>query len=356
MHHRLGSSFLIVLFLTCSGCQTLGGESELLKNSALPTIKTDFPGNPYKHGKFVGPYRSIQHGGRSLWDYMIWKFDPDRPRDLRETESSTPVVAYSQAEHGARPHLAWLGHATVLLNLQGKTILIDPILKSPRLFHGKRLGDLPVEANQLSVDILLATHAHRDHLDRATVVELQGESMRAFTPLKMGGILRDWRPDLEIQEAGWFQSYRTGLDLEITLLPAYHWSRRSIFDTNAVLWGSYLVTYGDVSIFIAGDSGYGQHFKEIGELFDDIDFAILPIGSYDPAHVHQNSHMTPEEALQAFQDLAADRMIPVHYGTYDLSAEPIAEPLQRLEKEVEERGISANSIDILDIGEVLYLE
>jgi len=159
-----------------------------------------------------------------------------------------------------------------------------------------------------------------------------------------------------VQEAGWYQAYDTGSDISITLLPAFHWSRRSLFDTNSILWGSYLIRTDEVTVFIAGDTGYADHFKEIGRLFDDIDYAILPIGSYEPDHIHKNSHMTPEQALQAFEDLNANTMIPVHYGTFDLSDEPIAEPMERLIQEIKRKAMPPGSVAALAIGEAHYIQ
>lgn len=94
----------------------------------------------------------------------------------------------------------------------------------------------------------------------------------------MEKLLTRWRPDINVREVGWYQTYETESDISITLLPAYHWSRRGLFDTNAVLWGSYLIRTDDVTVFIAGDTGYANHFKEIGTLYNDIEYAILPIG------------------------------------------------------------------------------
>ncbi len=345
---------LIVLPL-CHGCAGMSTNPVFSSNPNLPSVKPEYPGNPYKNGRFVGPYRSVDNGRESTWNYATWKLNPYRKRVPTETSSDTPVVTYDQKAHDHKPHIVWLGHATILLRLNDRSILVDPILNTPRLFHGSRLGRLPVSPNRLSIDFLLATHAHRDHLDKQTVKQLSGSSIKAFTPLKMGKLLRHWRPDISVQEAGWYQTFNTESDISITLLPAYHWSRRNLFDTNAVLWGSYMIRTNEVTIFIAGDTGYADHFKEIGKLFDNIDYAILPIGSYEPDHIHRNSHMTPEEALQAFEDLQATTMIPVHYGTFDLSDEPIDEPLQRLAREIDRKAIPASSVATLAIGEAHYL-
>ena len=348
-------SVVIVLCLLSQSCQSLSTNVLILKNPDLPTVKPAFAGNQYQNGRFVGPLRSVENGAESFWKYIKWKLAPARKRSPRTMTSRTPVVPYEQQAHALFPHIAWLGHATVLLNLNGQSILIDPILATPRLFHGSRLGKLPVLAEQLTVDTILATHAHRDHLDEQTVKKLQGRAIKAFVPLKMGSLLRRWRADIEIQEAAWYQTYDTGTEISITLLPAYHWSRRHAFDTNAILWGSYIVQTGDTTVYIAGDTGYSEHFKEIGMLFGNIDYAILPIGSYAPDHIHRNSHMTPEQAIQAFKDLNAKTMIPVHYGTFDLSDEPVDEPMQRLLREIDRIKLPANSVAILAIGEAHYL-
>ena len=351
--HTLGIFLIIV---QCQGCETISSNPVYLSNPNLSSVKTDFPGNPYKNGRFVGPFRSVDSGVESSWNYASWKLNPYRKRTPTATSSDTPVVSYTQQLHDQKPHIVWLGHATVLLHLNGQSILIDPILATPRLFHGSRLGRLPISPDKLSIDFLLATHAHRDHLDKQTVIQITGPAIKALVPMKMGKLLRRWRSDISVQEAGWYQTYDTASDISITLLPAYHWSRRHLFDTNSILWGSYLIRTADVTVFIAGDTGYAEHFKEIGTLFDDIDYAILPIGSYAPDHIHKNSHMTPEQALQAFKDLNANTMIPVHYGTFDLSDEPIAEPIERLVKEIKRRAIPKSSVAILAIGEAHFVQ
>jgi len=337
------------------GCQLYPAAETHLRNPALPSIKTDYPGNPYKGGKFVGPYRSVNSGGESLWKYLSWKLNPRRPRNSSPQDSKLKVVSYRPAQQQGKPHIAWLGHATVVLSLNNVSILIDPILNSPKLFHGKRLVPLPVAAHQLSPDVLLATHAHRDHLDKKTVQQLESQSLTAFVPLKMGAMVEAWRPNIRVIEAGWYQSIHLESNITVTLLPALHWSRRSLFDTNSMLWGSYLISDDETMVFVAGDTGYADHFKEIGRLYDDIDYAILPIGSYAPRHLHAHNHMTPEEAILAFRDLNAKFLLPVHYGTYDLSDEPIDEPLRRFTAAWQEQQLPPAAALILDVGEVHFI-
>jgi L-ascorbate metabolism protein UlaG (beta-lactamase superfamily) len=197
----------------------------------------------------------------------------------------------------------------------------------------------------------MLSHGHFDHLDLATLRSLKAGQVLA--PLRLGDLVRRANPALGVQEAGWYQRFETGPGLEVTLLPAQHWHRRGLRDFNASLWGSFLVRFGGRSLFFAGDTGYNGHFREIREHAGPVDVALLPIGAYDPPFIMRPSHLDPEEALQAFQDLGAATLVPMHYGTFDLSDEPPGEPLARLRAAVEERGV--RELRVLDVGEVFFL-
>lgn len=341
----LGVLLCYLIFL--SGCQTSSLRPGDRLNPDLNSVKPDYRGNTFDGKRFVGPFSSVGSGAGILWNYFIWKIQGGKA--ARSEVSMVPVQEYINTDE---PHIAWLGHATVLIHINNKTILVDPILGSPRLFHGSRLNEIPVTASELNIDYLLATHAHRDHLDKETVQNLGGENIHALVPLEVDKLLRRWRADIKAQAAGWYQTYSMDSDITITLLPAFHWSRRGLFDTNTMLWGSYMISAGGLTIYVAGDTGYAGHFAEIGKLYD-IDYAFLPIGSYNPTHLHGNGHMTPELAVRAFQDLKAKVMIPVHYGTYNLSAEPINEPEERLK--AIEGTLPVGSIKFLGIGETARL-
>lgn len=343
----------ITVLLMLSGCQSIDLSPEIRLNPELPSVNPDFTGNPFYGNRFIGPFRSVENGTDNLWRYVKWKLSAKKQSHGSSNASTVLVQQYKQSEQSQRPHIAWLGHATILIHINNKTILIDPILTSPRVFHGNRLNPTPVVSSELEIDYLLATHAHRDHLDKQTVVNLGGDNILALVPLEVDKLLHRWRPDLKTQSAGWYQTYNMKSDITITLLPSYHWSRRNLFDTNTMLWGSYMISIGDLSLYIAGDTGYASHFKDIARIYKDIDYAVLPIGSYSPSHIHGNGHLTPEQAVSAYRDLNAKVMIPVHYGTYSLSAVPVNEPLARL------KAISSNlplgSVRILNIGESLPL-
>jgi L-ascorbate metabolism protein UlaG (beta-lactamase superfamily) len=156
-----------------------------------------------------------------------------------------------------------------------------------------------------------------------------------------------------IIEAGWFQNYPKAHAVQITYLPAKHWNRRGLSDLNEMLWGSFMLTHQNQSLYFGADSGMGQHFEIITDLFPNIDYALLGIGAYQPEWFMATAHTSPIEAYEAFQILKAQHMIPMHYGTFDLSDEPIFYPKTELLKLKTEQNI--HSILFPNIGETLSL-
>ena len=320
-------------------------------NPDLATIRPGHPGNRFRHGQFVESYMSS--AGASFWAALKWKLSRNPKRQAkREDVFRLKVRSLTQLPPLDQDCLVWLGHASFLLRVAGKTLLLDPCLKGPRLL--RRLAPVPFEVNGLEVDYVLVSHGHYDHLDQATLKELRGPALTALVPLRLGRLAQAGNPAMAVQEAGWYQRFNTGPELQVTLLPAHHWHRRGLGDYNAALWGSFLVQWQGKSLYFAGDTGYNGHFKEIHDLVGSVDYALLPIGAYDPAFLMQPSHLNPEEALRAFLDLQAGTLIPMHYGTFDLSDEPPGEPLRRLLAAGEQAATGA-AIRPLDVGEVFYL-
>jgi L-ascorbate metabolism protein UlaG (beta-lactamase superfamily) len=147
----------------------------------------------------------------------------------------------------------------------------------------------------------------------------------------MDNILRQWNVKNELQTAGWYQKYNTThTQVEVFFLPARHWSRRGLTDTNKRLWGSFLLQTNDTKIYFSGDTGYGSHLKEVKDLFGDIDYFICGIGAYKPEWFMHPNHISPKDALKAANEMQAKYFVPMHYGTFDLSDEPISEPIKEL--------------------------
>lgn len=259
--------------------------------------------------------------------------------------------------------LTWLGHASFLLRLGGHTVAIDPVL-SPRI-AGARHRLTPPGVDRLPpVDLLLISHNHYDHLDARTV-----RALPRNTPVVVPGGLGRWfrrRGCTNVTELDWWESVRLGPaggdPLEVTFVPAHHWSRRGLFDHCASLWGGWVLTAsgGPVSgarrVYHGGDSGYGPFFAEIGSRCPGIDVALLGVGGYAPRWFMQPVHANPEEAVQAVADVGARAMVPMHWGAFRLSREPVLEPIERTRAAWAAAGRDPTDLWDLAVGESRPLE
>ena len=219
--------------------------------------------------------------------------------------------------------LAWLGHASFLLRLGGLTVAVDPVLSARILGAGQRFTPPGLERLP-PLDLLLISHNHYDHLDAPTLRPLARK-----TPVVVPRGLGLWfrrRGFTDVTELDWWESVQVGA-LEVTFVPAHHWSRRGLFDHCATLWGGFVVTVaGGLRVYHAGDSAYGPFFASIGSRCPGIDVAMLPIGAYAPRWFMRTMHMDPEEAVRAVCDVGARVMVPMHWGTFWPSREPALEP------------------------------
>ncbi|MCL2561323.1 MAG: MBL fold metallo-hydrolase [Rikenellaceae bacterium] len=329
------------------------GEIEWRTNSGLPTLKEGWRGNIVIGGRFRND--SLAEGASSFRDVMRWKLGRNPQRDEKRRDTFRVRVESLGEIPLAENSVVWLGQASFLITVGGVRLATDPCYFDLPL--NRRLVAMPCSADSLPpVDYLLVSHSHRDHFDRRSAEALlrTNPAMEALVPLG-GDRLFSGRAlsGIRRQEAGWYQEYHFADGLRVIFLPARHWGRRGLFDTNRTLWGSFLIIADDVKIFFAGDTGYDRRiFREVRELFGNIDICLLPIGAYSPQFVMKRSHMTPEEAVQAFLDMGGGMLVPMHYGTYDLSDEPLGEPLQRLWLCAAALGIE-NRVKALAVGEIL---
>jgi L-ascorbate metabolism protein UlaG (beta-lactamase superfamily) len=255
----------------------------------------------------------------------------------------------------ASNHIIRLGHSSHLLKLRGKWWLIDPVFgprASPVSWAGPmRFHPPPVALEDVPpIEGLILSHDHYDHLDVPTIEALKDRVQRYFVPLGVGQRLRDWGiPADRIEEFDWWQEGKWG-DIVLTAAPAQHFSGRTLWDRNKTLWASWLIRSAEGRIFYSGDSGYFAGFKEIGARLPGIDIALMENGAYDA--YWPTVHMTPEETVQAFQDLGARTLYLVHNSTFDLAFHGWREPLDRVAALAEQRGIA---LATPEIGEVLTL-
>ena len=220
--------------------------------------------------------------------------------------------------------VTWIGHASFLVQTHGVNLLIDPNW-AKWLKVIKRLKHPGIPLHQLpGIDLVLVTHAHFDHLDRRTLRKI-ADNQPIVVPFEVGNLVHDLGFH-SVHELDYWQTYEHG-PLKITLTPARHWGARMLHDSHRG-FGGYVIEAGGRTIFHCGDTAYFEGFREIGERFA-IDIALLPIGAYDPPSGRE-VHMNPEESVKAFFELGAKTMVPMHYGSFRLSYEPMDEPPNRL--------------------------
>ncbi len=229
--------------------------------------------------------------------------------------------------------VTWIGHASFLIQAEGLSLLIDPnwakwlkVIKRMKL-PGLHLHELP------DIDLVLVTHAHFDHLDRKTLREVAADQP-IVVPFEVGNLVHDLGFH-SVNELHYWETFELG-PLRITLTPAHHWGARLLHDSHRG-FGGYIIEVAGRTIYHCGDTAYFEGFREIGQRHR-IDVALLPIGSYDPPSGRE-VHMNPEEALKAFVELGAKRMVPMHFGTFRLSYEPLHEPPERLMACAREHGL-----------------
>jgi N-acyl-phosphatidylethanolamine-hydrolysing phospholipase D len=316
------------------------------------------PGGPAH--RVSGGFRNLDPtfsppSGWTRWAFIarrIWK-SLTAPRDF-----DTPRMANDGT--GLRlvppvPTITWVGHATLLVQVDGLSVLTDPQWSAragPTSWLGPaRLGPPGVAFQDLPpIAAVVISHDHFDHLDLPTVKRLATTHDPLFL-VPLG--LREWfrgNGMTHVEELDWWQE-REYRGVRFVCVPAQHFSQRSLWDANRRLWASWAIVGSDRRLYFAGDTGYFAGFKEVARRLGPFDVAALPIGAYLPPEIMKRVHLTPEEAVRAFVDLEAKRMLAIHWGTFDLADEPLDEPPARMLAEVRRRDIDAGRAWILKVGE-----
>lgn len=284
-----------------------------------------------------------------------------RPRDPHPSvfPRASPTFVSPRAPENTLT-VTWVGHATFLIQLGGLNILTDPIwserpspipFAGPRRWvpPGARLDALP------PIDIVLVSHNHYDHFDSRTARRLAAmhPAARWLTPLGLGALVRR-KGARHVQELDWWDEARVAT-VAVTCTPAQHWSARGFRDRGKSLWCGWTVRAGSQAVYFAGDTAYFPGFREIGERCGPFSVVLLPIGGYEPRWFMRFVHMSPEEAVRAFVELARDDrrslMVPMHFGTFKMTDEAMDEPPRRLGEAWGEAGLPASQLGILAHGE-----
>jgi len=259
-------------------------------------------------------------------------------------------------------YVAWIGHATFLIKLGNTTIITDPVFEKnmgPLIFGPKRYVDPAINLKEIpQVNLFLLTHNHYDHLSTRTIKKFPYKKTKVLAPLKLGKYFTSNSFE-DVSEMDWYDEIKVN-DIKITFLPAVHWSKRSLWDTNKTLWGNFLIEYNNKKIFFACDTGYGNIYKELGKKYGPIDLTFINIGAYNfypmsPRKDKSIYHTNPEEALNIAQDLKSKKVLGMHWGTVVLSLEPIMEPPTRFKDNAEKYGFSKKDAMIFKIGQVSKL-
>ena len=320
-------------------------------------------------GSFRNPWPdSVPHGFGDLLRWMRERRgQPRTPTPARGSFPTTaPFVAHPRAAHDVAT-ATWIGHSTVLLQVGGLNILSDPMWSErafPVQWAGPRRVMPPAMALEAlpPLDIVLLSHSHYDHFDKATVRRLATLHPRTtwIVPLKLGAYLRGFGVRTII-ELDWWQSVEVD-GIVISATPARHFSARRFRDRNRTLWCGFALEVGGRRLYFAGDSAYHPEFAAIGERHGPFNLVMMPIGAYDPRWFMHIVHVNPEEAVQAYADLlSAHRdappplMLGIHWGTFRLTDEPMEEPPVRTRAAWNERGLATDRLWIARFGETRAL-
>jgi L-ascorbate metabolism protein UlaG (beta-lactamase superfamily) len=321
---------------------------------------------------FTNNDRSVVQAGKYPWYEILWRnmrgdFSPlAPPAGGYEAFAKQWLVAPDRALIGQRhdaPVVTWLGHATVLVQVGGLNLIVDPQFSmhaGPTSWLGAKrhvppplpLADLP------PIDFVLITHNHYDHLDVASVEGLveagkrHGRAPRFVVPLG----LKRWFDEAGIEavvELDWWDKLDAGGGVTVHFVPAQHWSKRTLFDANASLWGGFVVEAGAGGwrFLATGDTGYSADFREIHRRFGPFDLVAVPIGAYLPRDFMKPQHADPDDAVQIVLDLDATQALGVHWGTFALTQEAFDQPPKDLAAALAARGLAPDRIALFRQGE-----
>jgi L-ascorbate metabolism protein UlaG (beta-lactamase superfamily) len=323
-----------------------------VKNPSLHTVKVGYPGNLLIDGEFTN---SDTKDENSFLKVLKWKFSKNPQREEKQNENYKVATVKNNFIKSDQDMIVWLGHSTFYIQIDNVKILTDPVFFD--LPFLKRKTELPLAPEDLiHIDYLLLSHGHRDHFDVPSlkIILNNNPSVKVLGPLNISSLFNEFDFKGEIQEAGWYQQFKSD-PINIIFLPAKHWHRRGLNDFNKVLWGSFYIKGKNKSIYFAGDTAYGAHFKEIQKSVPPIDYCLMSIGAYKPSYLMNLFHVNPEEAFKAYQELQAKYFIPMHYGTFDLSDEPMGEPEREIRRLFQKQGSSEHLL-VEPIGKPIHLE
>lgn len=308
----------------------------------------------HKEGKFTNlmPQFTVTQAPDFIDDSL-------HPKSTRRPDFDIPYVKIdpkSLAEKTTHTRITWFGHSTMLLEMDGKNILIDPMfgdVPSPVSFIGQKRYSkgLPLSIEELPpIDVVLLTHDHYDHLDYQSILKIKDKVKKFYVPLGLNFHLLRWDvPKAKIEELNWYET--AALEgINFTLTPSHHYSGRSLNDRFESLWGGWVIKGALDNIYVSGDGGYGPHFKQVGLEYGPFDFAMVECGQY--SRYWRQNHLFPEQSVRAAADVGAKLIMPIHWGAFTLAMHSWDAPVKRFLTKAKECGIPVTTPKI---GEQIVL-
>lgn len=308
-----------------------------------------------KDGRFILPRQRSQ---ATLKEIARWQTSGSRskwPKHIANRSHAAPPHRVSDS----RLATTWIGHATALIQTAGLNILTDPFF-SKRASPSQVIGPARVRSPGIAlkdlppIDLILLSHNHYDHMDKPALKALaRRHKAKLITPL---GNARH-APWFDVVELDWHQSHVHG-EVKITALPALHWSKRTLSDTNKSLWAAFMIETSAGNIYFGADTGFGEGhtFREVHRLFGPPRLSLLPIGAYEPRWFMAAQHMNPEEAVQAHLILGSKQSLAIHHGTVQLTDEEVNAPVLALAEAMKTANLKSHDFLVPDIGSTVWID
>ena len=333
------------LFILLIGLTVLSGyqacSSWLLSTRGVQMDKIE-NSSQYQDGKFRNVVEweepSFAEYASTTWDFLFAdnQRTPAVPLAVREVD-----LARFDRSQKDRLKVTWLGHSSLMIDIDGYRILSDPVFEKKISFFGptRYNGEMPLDIERLTeIDVVMISHNHYDHLNEFSIRHLSGRAAMFIVPLGLGAALEDWGVSGDkIAELDWWDEIQIDSRLMVAATPAQHFSGRGLTDRNETLWTSWVVAAPHHRIYISGDSGYFDGFRQIGDRYGPFDMTFLECGAYDEKW--HPIHMFPEETVQAHIDLGGKVLHPIHWATFNLALHSWYEPMQRLRAAADSAGL-----------------